>query len=363
MDETKKKVLLVGPHYADPGGVVSYIKAIRPCIERVYDVTYLPIGSYGIKYLSLVLDQIRLPLALLRKKYDMVYVNPSFNLKSFLRDGAFIAVANLFRKRTLVFVHGWERPLEKKISGPLRLLFNFSFRKATSIIVLSPVFKSVLEEWGCQNVYVDTTIIPDEYAPEEVVTEKLGDVKQRQGLKVLFMSRLVEEKGALETVRACQRLIHEGLDIRLSIAGDGPTLQMLKETVSDDKASASRIQLLGDVRGQEKLDLLLDHDCFCLPTYCWEGFPIALIEAMTFGLPLITCPSGGIKVHFKAPEMGFLVPGQEIEPLAAAIKTLYEDKELCVEIGNFNRAYAVQHHSASSTFDRLSHIYEQTIES
>jgi glycosyltransferase involved in cell wall biosynthesis len=363
MGESRKKVLLVGPHYTDPGGVVSYIKAIRPCIESEYDVTYLPIGSYGIRYLSLILDQIRLPLALLRRRYDLVYINPSFNMKSYLRDGAFIAVANLFRRKTLVFVHGWERPLEKKINGPLRLLFNLSFRKATSIIVLSPVFKSVLEKWGCQNVYVDTTIVPDNYAQEKEVTKKLEDVKQRKGLSVLFMSRLAEEKGALETVHACQQLIREGLEIRLSIAGDGPAMSALKEAVSNDEESAPRIRLLGDVRGQEKLDLLVGHDCFCLPTYCWEGFPIALVEAMTFGMPLITCPSGGIKVHFKAPEMGFLVPGQEVEPLAAAIKTLYEDKELCVEIGNFNRAYAVQHHSASSTFDRISHIYKQTIES
>lgn len=87
-------ILITGPSLTGPGGVASYYSAVLPHLRQQvgFDIHYLHIGRYdragGI--LHPLVDQVRFLRALARIRPTVIHVNPSLNLKSYIRDGLFI---------------------------------------------------------------------------------------------------------------------------------------------------------------------------------------------------------------------------------------------------------------------------------
>ena len=114
---------------------------------------------------------------------------------------------------------------------------------------------------------------------------------ERDGpLNVLFLSRIRADKGvyeALEAVRLAQR---RGLDLRVSVAGDGPDLPRAARWVNE--RGVAHVRFLGDVRGEEKRRLMAASDIYLFPTSHGEGMPATLLEAMAYGMGVVTCLRG-----------------------------------------------------------------------
>jgi glycosyltransferase involved in cell wall biosynthesis len=79
--------------------------------------------------------------------------------------------------------------------------------------------------------------------------------------------------------------------------------------------------------------LLAQADAFILPSYN-EGLPMALLEAMSWRLPAITTPVGGIPEIITHQKTGLLIEPGDISALAASIKTLIDDESLRLTLGD-----------------------------
>ena len=99
------------------------------------------------------------------------------------------------------------------------------------------------------------------------------------------------------------------------------------------------IKMVGHVKGSEKAKLFKESHIFCLPSYS-EGLPNSVLEAMAFGLPVITTEVGGLKHFFHDNKMGFFVAPGSIHELKEKLEILILDKEKMVEIGKYNYNYA-----------------------
>jgi len=88
--------------------------------------------------------------------------------------------------------------------------------------------------------------------------------------------------------------------------------------------------------GPELADCYAEAQVLCLPSRR-EGVPLVLLEAMSFGLPVIATPVGGVADYVEHEDNGLLVPPGDIDALAVSIAMLAADPELRARLGEAGR--------------------------
>lgn len=298
-----------------------------------------------------------LPRRVKSYEIDIVHLNCSLLSNALVRTCLFILMSRLRNVKILVFFHGWNEKVEKKIQGNVlfRSLFIGMVSKCDGIVVLSLSFKRKLEEWGIkQDIHVVTTCIDDEFSLEvsryniPVVRPKSND------LTILFLSRVELEKGIYEAIEAFRLLVKRYENTRLVIAGDGGAKKAVQKYVVNK--GIGNITFLGYVEGVEKVRAFLGADIFLLPSYS-EGFPLAVLEAMRCGLPVVTRPVGGVKDFFQDGLHGFITESKSPHVFAYLIERLIVDKSLRDRISAYNKEYAKKHFSVSTVVPAIENIY------
>lgn len=348
----QNNVLVTVPNLSASGGVSFYWNAILPHL-RTYgtiNLTTIEIGGHGKNIFGPINDQLHFNKTIV-KSIDLAVLNPSLGLKSFFRDSLF--ARQLTRKNIpfVVFFHGWDVNFERKVSKNYVRYFNRSFGAAKKIIVLSKDFKDKLLEWGYKGeVIIETTTVDNGLLANFKYKE---NPKFHTKVKILFLARLLREKGVYETVDAFRELKKEYKDIELTIAGDGEEYQHLQDFVRKDEG----IRMTGHVTGDDKINLFKNCDIYCLPTSYGEGLPTTVLEAMAFGVPVITTRVGGLKEFFKEGKMGYFVADKDSKSLADKIRLLLSNKDEMNKIGFFNYNYAKENVMAEKVTQRwLTHL-------
>lgn len=157
---------------------------------------------------------------------------------------------------------------------------------------------------------------------------------------ILYIGRLVPEKGQAVLLEAVARLTERGVDVELQLAGEG-TLRPELERTAASLDIADRVSFLGAV-GQEELRGLYERAAiFCLPSFA-EGVPVVLMEAMAMGLPVVTTRIAGIPELVEHERSGILVAPGRADELTDSLAGLLESSELRQSLGIGGRQ-AVSH--------------------
>jgi len=355
------KLLLTTPALSDHGGVASYVNSVLPFLSTRHDVHCFEVGRTRSKngILHPVVDQIGFYRLIASEKFDICQVNPSLNIKSFIRDGLFVWQVKRKGGMVLVFFHGWRKDCEQMVSKRLLWFFKRTFGQADAFVVLAADFKKSLRQWGvAQPIYQGTTNVDEALLAEFSLPEKVKLIRQAEKIKILFLSRLEREKGVFETVDAVSGLIAQKYPIVLSIAGDGPVMGELQQYINEKNLPENSIRLLGYVKGADKVAAFADHHIYCFPTYYGEGLPTSVLEAMAFGMPVVTSAVGGIADFFEDGKMGNLCIGNEPEALEELLKQLICDRERLIDIGHYNYDYAKKNFMASRVAEKLNGTYK-----
>ncbi|SDT86276.1 glycosyltransferase family 4 protein [Desulfobacula phenolica] len=356
------KILITLPLRKDPGGVASYYNSILPYMHqnRALQIETIEIGStHGKKYYNhQIIDQIRFIKTIISIRPDVVHINPSLNFNSFIRDGLFVFWAKKQKIQVVIFFHGWQKKFEKRIYGILKLFFNFTYKKADLFILLGSEFKSKLRSWGISKpVYFLTTAVNEILLDKFSIQKKITRMKTSKSVRLLFLSRLEKEKGVFETIDAFKLLIDKKYNITLSIAGDGSVTKQIDAYVTRLGLN-DKIFMLGYLTGNKKANAFSKHDIYCLPSYS-EGMPNSILEAMAFGMPVITTPVGGIKDFFEDDKMGCFSESINSVEVAECIKKILSDKDKLCDVSYYNYNYAKQNFMASKVAAKLNHIYQR----
>ena len=120
------------------------------------------------------------------------------------------------------------------------------------------------------------------------------------------------------------------------------------------------VVLHGNITGENKNRLFSRASVFCLPTYYGEGLPIALIEAMYFGLPVITTGAGGISEVFIDRENGLSVKPGDIKDLKEKIAVILYDQAFSKQISERNIRYAKERFAPEIVAKRLAILHQRT---
>jgi glycosyltransferase involved in cell wall biosynthesis len=148
------------------------------------------------------------------------------------------------------------------------------------------------------------------------------------------VASLTPKKGHAFLFRALAGLRDRGLHCSLILAGDGPERASL-EALAATLGLADRVHFLG-VEAQVG-DVLALIDLFVLPSIT-EGLPLALLEAMAAGKPVVATEVGGVPDVITSGTNGLLVPAKAVEPIVDAVQTLLMDPQLRASYGARGRA-------------------------
>lgn len=331
------KVLIVTPELKLTGGVSSYWKAILPELkkEKSSIIDNFEVGGNGLNLFGPIKDQLNFK-SRIKRNYDVVLLNPSLGVKSFFRDSFFAKQLKKKEVPFIVFFRGWDLVFEKKVTERYRKYFLRSFGNAKCIIVLSNDFKEKIRKWGYKGqITVESTTINSKLITDFKIEDKLQYLENLKTIKILFLSRILREKGLFETVEAFRLLSKQYSNIELYIAGEGKDLDSLVNKVNMD----DNIFVLGHIEGDKKAKIFKDCHIYCLPSYS-EGLPNSLLEAMAFGLTVITTRVGGLNNFFEDEKMGYFVEVRDEIQIREKLKFLIDNPKEMIPIAYYNFNYA-----------------------
>jgi glycosyltransferase involved in cell wall biosynthesis len=189
-----------------------------------------------------------------------------------------------------------------------------------------------------------------------VLPTVIPDRTNRKGLNLLFLGRIGKRKGAFEIIEAFASLPDDiRKRARLTLAGDGET--DAARDLANHLGCSLQTSVLGWVERQETDRLLAEADVFLLPSH-GEGMSMALLEAMAWGLAVVTTVSGGADEFLASDHNCILVKPGDIHDISTALCALAEDPQLRLRLGTEARRTATRF-SVDKYMTKLTCLYEE----
>jgi glycosyltransferase involved in cell wall biosynthesis len=176
--------------------------------------------------------------------------------------------------------------------------------------------------------------------------------------RILTVARLAPEKGHLVLFEALQMLHQRGVPVRLDLCGDGPFRSTLERSAVE-LGIADSVTFHGAISQDSILEYLYDADVFCLPSFS-EGLPVAIMEALAVGLPVVATAITGIPELVEDKVSGRLVRAARPDLLADAIESLVVDHSLRQLVTAEGRRRVENEFSIDGIVPRLAKLFKRT---
>jgi glycosyltransferase involved in cell wall biosynthesis len=226
--------------------------------------------------------------------------------------------------------------------------------------VLGQVFKDKLISLGVPSktpFFIQTSVADDSFLSNLELQKKIESFDNH--VKVLFISRLVKEKGlfiAIDAFDILTGIVGTNFQkLSLTVAGSGPELDKAKSYVV--KKSLKNIRFLGYVTGSEKGKLLVQSHILLLPTFYGEGLPCTVLEGMLYGMPVISRNNAGIPDVIKNELNGYLTDSLEPEIFAGFLKDIILDKSKYMDMAIRNHNTGKEQFTSSKVRNRILSAY------
>jgi len=200
---------------------------------------------------------------------------------------------------------------------------------------------------------IDVRVITPPVSPCHAATtndrQAADAIWKHQGLRILCLCRLIDMKGVDATIKAVARLLDEGIEAELVVAGVGPDrirLDAIVKTEDRGQGLRERVHFAGYVEGGHKTALLESADIYMQPGRAVrqerEAFGISYLEAGLCSLPSIAGRAGGASEAVIHGKTGLIVDGGDDEAIYQSLARLCNDKTLRVKLGGHAREHAQQ---------------------
>lgn len=319
------KVLMIGAGRSVRGGVSSVVNSYYDAgLDQMCELTYLPTMEDGSKLKKLLVAiKARVQFEGLVKKNDILHVHMSSDA-SFYRKAVFIRRAYKEKKKIIIHMHGSTFDLfyNERCNEKQKRKVREIFAMADAVIALSQDWKDFLAEYICEpekiRVIYNAVKIPEAYE------------KDYKNQKMLFLGKLGQRKGAYDLIEALPEVFEKYPDAHMYFCGDGEREQA--ERLCREKGIVEHVTFSGWVRGMEKERLLRECSIYVLPTY-HEGMPMSILEAMSYGMAVVSTYVGGIPHLITDGENGLLCQAGDIPALKSCLDTLLSDEKLREQSG------------------------------
>ena len=163
----------------------------------------------------------------------------------------------------------------------------------------------------------------------------------------------------MEAIDAFSTLNHEDREVGLVIAVNEPDADLVRKRL--EELGDNRIQFVSYIRAEEKRKMLERFHLLCLPTSHGQGLPNSIVEAMAFGMPIITRPVGGIPDNFTEGKNGYYVESLDKNCSSGLLRNVISDKDGLARMIVNNYNFASNRFAASIIAGRLDNIYKTVV--
>ena len=310
------RVLIIATSHKTRGGITSVIKAHQKGEQwkkfhcKLIE-THIDKGDF-LKLLYFckgwILFILNLPF------YDIVHIHTS-EPPSAIRKCLFMWWSKLWKKKVIVHFHAFSP--ETTINGKYQKVYKYLFSHANKVIVLSQLWEKYVNETfhlgdKIQVIYnpCTTEILPEKYTKQNII---------------LYAGTVNARKGYTDMIKAFAKIAFQYPNWEIVFAGNGEIEN--GTTLAKELGIDSQTQFLGWISGKDKDKIFKEASIFCLPSYA-EGFPMAVLDAWAYGLPVITTPVGGIPDIAKDGENVLLFQPGDCDKLAIQMDRMIKDNIL-----------------------------------
>ena len=321
----RPRVLQMGPDPAIGGGMAAVLRGLleSPLAER-YQLDVVPTYSKPQPLpmvATFLLSLLRLAAWSLRGRGRIVHVHATVRGSTY-RKSVVVLVAKALRRRVVLHVHSGAGDIAFFSAGRGRLsllLFKAAFAVADVVLAVSEASAMALQSaYGLSGVQVVPNAAPT-VAPFERRQPGPGEP-----VEVAYLGGFANDaKGGDVMVAALQLALAREPRLRVTLAGPGETPAAAAELIADHEA----VTWAGWLDAGGKDELLRRVPVFAMPSRS-EGLPMALLEAMAYGMAIASTSVGGIPEVLESGVEGLLVPSEDPQALADALCRLAGDQEL-----------------------------------
>jgi len=335
--KSSRHVLTIGPEFNSPKGGIEMV--LMSYSQTIPDFQFLSSWKQTSKIKVIFHFIKQLPKIFYKlwkdKEIEIVHLHGSYKGSLIRKLILLFLIKTLFRKKIIYHSHGSQFEKIYESAGSCnKFIMHELIEHSDSIICLSVSWKRFFEtNFNCKSIYVLKNIIN-----KPIIISKKNS--KRNVIKFLFLGILGERKGIFDLLNVIikYRYIFES-KIEIHIGGNGETEKV--QNIIKTNHLEPIIIFHGWVSGIKKIELLNDSDVFILPSYN-EGLPIAILEAMSYGMPIISTNVGGIPEVIETGVNGFLVNPGNLKELKKAIHFFMTNVQYIDSFGEISKFKSLQ---------------------
>lgn len=263
---------------------------------------------------------------LLSGHHDLCYLAITCHGKGFVKDAPFVLLCKLFGKKIVIHQHnkGMAGDVDRPVVGRLLRLV---YRNAKVILLSDRLYPDIERIVSKDNIFICPNGI------EQTVFQTI-EHEQAEVPQILFLSNLLLDKGVMVLLDALRSLKMTGSVFRCVFVGNESkdiNSEIFRSHVNDLGLNDC-VSFLGPLYGDYKNAIFRQSDIFVLPSFN-EAFPLVLLEAMQYSLPIVTTNIGGIPDIVTDDMNGLIVPVGDSKSLASALERLITDRDMRIQYG------------------------------
>jgi glycosyltransferase involved in cell wall biosynthesis len=353
-----EKTLLNSPRFIDPEYDLR-LAYVRPAGDRKYDLPERA-ARLGVRLIDVPERGPVDPRTLWRLAAEVRRFRPNIlHPHDYKTNALAVLLARMFRVKLVTTLHGYVT-----IGGRLDWYYRidrWAIRRMDHVIVVSDDLLDVVRDIGVPDervTLIENAIDAGEYrrrGPPSAAKARLGVPSGR--FVIGAVGRLAPEKGFDTLIQAVARLVRDGWDTELWIAGDGEERENLARLAAELDLG-ERVRLLG--HRSDLIDLYQAFDVFVLSSLR-EGLPNVVLEALATEVPVVATNVAGVPRLIENGQNGFVVRSGTPEELSAAISLLLGDEPLRLRFAKAGRQTIEQRYNFRVRMEKVKRVYDAVL--
>lgn len=297
---------------------------------------------------------VRVAGLLLRRRVDILHCHAAMR-GSFWRKALFAGMGKAAGVPVVFHLHGSEfKQFYSHLGGVGKSLVRLILTHVDCVLVLSRSWADFLTEIAPRakvEILPNFVAVPS-YWRAAACESRTDSVASE--VHVLFLGLVGQRKGVFDLLPAMKRALVQAPHLRLTIGGNGDLAAA--QSAAKDLGVDTAVNLVGWVSGLQKFALLQSSDFYVLPSHN-EGLPMSILEAMSYGLPVVSTRVGGIPELIDHGRDGLLIEAGDVEALADALVQLGNNPSLRHQMSSAARSKIEDSYSVGAVLPRLEQIY------
>lgn len=309
-------------------------------------------GNLWVRLSTAAVAMFRFLRLLVLRKIGLVHCHAAMK-GSFWRKSAFALIARSTGIPVVFHLHGSEmKTFVHRQPKLVQRLIGWILARQSVVVVLSQSWADYVHSISPEAA---VQVLPNYVALPELPLnrEPVGNV-----VRLLFLGLVGTRKGVYDLLPAFRQAATAQGAMELTIGGNGEVEQA--QMLAKELGVLDCVHFAGWVSGDDKFRLLQQADIYVLPSYN-EGLPMSILEAMSWGVPVISTRVGGIPELINDGKDGILIEAGDQKALATAISHLASDTRARHAMGLAARNRVVTGYSKEIVLPRLEEIYSQLL--